>query len=97
MLADLKELAAQRGAIRLARAVQKRLWAVRGVKSGSPDRGVKQADYDVLSGVEVPAVLVEVGFIDHPIEGAELLRPEVQAETAKAIADGILEYLKRVR
>jgi N-acetylmuramoyl-L-alanine amidase len=42
----------------------------------------------------MPAVLVEVGFIDHPIEGLELLRSEVRAQIAKAIADAILESLE---
>jgi N-acetylmuramoyl-L-alanine amidase len=35
-------------------------------------------------------VLVEVGFIDHPIEGRELATPAVQAGLADALAKAIL-------
>jgi N-acetylmuramoyl-L-alanine amidase len=41
----------------------------------------------------MPAALVEVGFIDHPIEGHELLEPEVQSDIADAIAAGIASQL----
>ena len=41
----------------------------------------------------MPAVLVEVGFLDHPIEGKELATPEVQGQLADAIAEAILEQL----
>jgi N-acetylmuramoyl-L-alanine amidase len=37
----------------------------------------------------MPAVLVEVGFIDHPIEGAELAEPAVRDRLADAIATAI--------
>ncbi len=89
-LADLALLEARRASMVLARAVQTRLLAARGT-AGS-NRGVKQAGYDVLSGVQAPAVLVEVGFVDHPIEGAELLRPEVQEQTAQALAEAIFDF-----
>ncbi len=87
-LADLGRLDAQRQALTLAKAVQTRLVAIR----PGNDRGVKQADLDVLEGVEAPAILVEVGFIDHPLEGAELLREDVIERIAQALADGIEEF-----
>ena len=46
-----------------------------------------------LKGAAMPAVLVEVGFIDHPIEGKELADPAVQAGIAIAIAEAIEEQL----
>jgi len=70
----------------LATAIQAHLREVRGASS---DRGVRQASMHVLLGATMPAVLVEVGFIDHPEEGLELLDPAVQAELAKAIATAI--------
>ncbi len=72
---------------RLARAVQTRLAATR-----PGDRGVRQAPYDVLDGVQVPAVLVEVGFVDHASEGLELARREVQRAIARALADGVVDF-----
>jgi N-acetylmuramoyl-L-alanine amidase len=91
LLAELERLEAQRGSAALAHALQARL-----APTGTPaDRGVKQAAYDVLAGVHAPAALVEVGFIDHPVEGAELLRPEVQRRIAAQLADGILDFVSR--
>ena len=43
----------------------------------------------MLRLTKVPAVLIEVGFIDHPIEGHELMRADVQAEIARAIAEEV--------
>jgi N-acetylmuramoyl-L-alanine amidase len=41
----------------------------------------------------MPAVLVEMGFIDHPIEGRELVQPETREKIAGAIADAISAQL----
>lgn len=72
----------------LAAAVQKALRAVRGPEG---DRGVRQDAHHVLLGATMPAVLIEVGFIDHPIEGHELMRADVQAAIATAIAGAIVQ------
>jgi N-acetylmuramoyl-L-alanine amidase len=73
-------------ALRMQRALRER----RG-KDG--DRGVRQDSQHVLLGATMPAVLVEVGFLDHPIEGKQLADPAVQALLADAIAQAILEQL----
>jgi N-acetylmuramoyl-L-alanine amidase len=83
LLAELSQLDAQRSSVGLASALAARL-----------DEGqTKQAGYDVLSGVQAPAVLVEIGFIDHPIEGVQLLRPEVQKRIGEALAEGVFDFL----
>jgi N-acetylmuramoyl-L-alanine amidase len=57
------------------------------------DRGIKQegAQLDVLQGLQMPGVLVEVGFLDHPEEGPYLAsepgREAVATALAKAIED----------
>lgn len=97
LLDELDMLYAHRRSLALARALQTRLAKAR---PATADRGVRQAAHDVLDGVQAPAVLVEVGFIDHPIEGRELATPEVQERIAGALADGVLEFLhvdKRAR
>jgi len=38
-------------------------------------------------------VLVEVGFIDHPIEGTQLAEATTQAQLASAIAEAIEDRL----
>ena len=86
VLDDVERGAAQWEAAELAAAMQDRLREVRG---GEGDRGVRQDAHHVLLGATMPAVLVEVGFVDHPIEGRELVDPAVQDEIAGAIADAI--------
>jgi N-acetylmuramoyl-L-alanine amidase len=88
LIDDLERGGALARAARLADKVQTHLGAVR-----SASRGVRQAAMDVLMGPTMPAVLVEVGFIDHPIEGVELLRHDVREQIAGAIADAIVEAL----
>jgi len=43
----------------------------------------------------MPAVLVEVGFIDHPIEGVELADEATRDAIAGAIADAIADAVTR--
>lgn len=86
VLDDLERGAAQWEAADLATDVQRELRAVRGPAG---DRGVRQDAQHVLLGATMPAVLVEVGFIDHPVEGRELATPEVQAQLADALARAI--------
>jgi N-acetylmuramoyl-L-alanine amidase len=87
---DLERGSALPQAARLADRIQTRLGEAR---SASASRGVRQAAMDVLMGPTMPAVLVEVGFIDHPVEGVELLRRDVRERIADAIAAGILDFL----
>lgn len=61
---------------------------------GKKSRGVKQAPYMVLHKAYMPRVLVEMGFISNPTEGAYLDSEDGQNETAKAIADAIISYKK---
>lgn len=56
--------------------------------------GVKQAPYMVLHKAYMPRVLIEMGFISNPIEGAKLDSEEGQDEIAQAIADAIISYKK---
>jgi len=75
----------------LALAVQGRLNARLGLR----DRGVKQAPFVVLTGATMPAILVEVGFLSNPNEEEKLSRPDHQQELAEAIADGVLDFVRR--
>jgi len=59
--------------------------------------GVKSANFWVLVGAQMPAILVEVGYISHPIEGKHLMNNKYQFLLAKGIADGIERYLKNTR
>lgn len=60
------------------------------------DRGIRQGSFDVLRGLKMPSVLIELGFIDHPIEGEELVRDAFRQRMAHTIAQGIARYLKQI-
>lgn len=60
------------------------------------DRGVRQARFDVLMGARMPAVLHEVGFLDHPDESAMLLDEQRRGEIIEALAQATLGYFKEV-
>ncbi len=61
---------------------------------GQKDRGVKQAPFMVLHKAFMPRVLIEMGFISNPTEGARLDSEEGQQEIAQSIADAIVSYKK---
>jgi N-acetylmuramoyl-L-alanine amidase len=90
LLDDVERGSSQWEAAELAARMQKSLRATRG---DTGDRGVRQDAHHVLLGATMPAVLVEVGFIDHPIEGKQLAEPATQAELADAIAAAIEDQL----
>lgn len=90
VLDDVERGASQWESAELAARMQKALRAVRGPEG---DRGVRQDAHHVLLGATMPAVLVEVGFIDHPIEGKQLAEPAVQAQLADALVLAITDQL----
>jgi N-acetylmuramoyl-L-alanine amidase len=55
--------------------------------------GVKPANFWVLVGAQMPAILVETGYITHPIEGKNLLNNYYKSLLAKGISEGIDRYL----
>jgi N-acetylmuramoyl-L-alanine amidase len=60
------------------------------------DGGVKPANFWVLVGALMPAVLVEIGYITHPKEGENLEKNYYQKLLAKGIAEGIERYLSNI-
>lgn len=58
------------------------------------DRGVKTGAIQVLSGTCAPAVLVEAGFLTNAQEAGFLKDNLYQTALARAIVEGILEWLK---
>jgi N-acetylmuramoyl-L-alanine amidase len=72
-------------------------WRLADTLGRDRDRGIKQewASLDVLQGLEMPAVLVEVGFLDHAEEGPFLLSEAGQRAIAKALAGAITDLRSR--
>lgn len=58
------------------------------------DRGLFKSKFYVINHTTVPAILVEMGFISNADERAELITDARKQKTAKAIAEGIIEYIK---
>lgn len=59
------------------------------------DRGLFKSKFYVINHTEVPAILVEMGFLSNPNERCELISEKRKQQTAEAIANGILRYLNK--
>jgi N-acetylmuramoyl-L-alanine amidase len=59
----------------------------------SPSRGVKTADFYVLRGSLMPAVLVEIGYITNDKEMSQLIKKEYQDKIAQSISEGVTGFL----
>ena len=75
----------------LAELIQRRIGRIH----PGPSRGVKQAGFRVLVTAFMPAVLVEIGFGTNAGEASYMTDPSRMDELSAAVADGVLEYLKR--
>lgn len=56
------------------------------------DRGVKQANFYVLRGAFMPAVLLELGYITNKEEEKKLIKFSYQDKLTKAIFEGIKDF-----
>ncbi len=59
------------------------------------DRGVFKAPLSLLRGADMPAVLIEIGYVSHPAEEKDLGNPEVMSDFAEAIGEGIRQYFEQ--
>lgn len=62
---------------------------------GRQNRGLKQKGLAVLSRLEMPGILVEVGFLDHPYEGRLLLEGKFQKQILNALKSSVMRWLQR--
>jgi len=92
ILADLQRSETHGDSSRLAYSVHEALIE----ETRATNRGVQQAPFYVLMGLAAPAVLVEIGFISHPGEGAKLVDPAYQAQVAKALTTGVKRFLAQL-
>ena len=56
------------------------------------DGGVRPAPFWVLVGTQMPAILIETGFLTNPMEAKRLFNPTYQKLLAKGIANGVVAY-----
>ena len=91
VLNHAKTIASHKLAIDIQRGMLGSLNAhYKGVKDG----GVREGPFWVLVGAQMPAVLVEVGFITNPKEAKRLVNNTYRKRMAMGIADGIERYFK---
>jgi N-acetylmuramoyl-L-alanine amidase len=73
-----------------ARAVQREL--VRAL--GFPDRGLQErSDFTGFNWADVPAILVEVGFMTNPVEDRALATAAYRDRAAQGLCRGVLRFL----
>ena len=82
---------------RLAHAVQKGMLSlVKRKYKRVKNLGVKQAPFYVLIGAQMPAILVETGFLSNPTEKRRLINKRYQERIAEGICAGIKAYIKSI-
>ncbi|WP_218147916.1 N-acetylmuramoyl-L-alanine amidase [Hydrogenimonas thermophila] len=83
---------------KLAIDLQKQiLSSLRSKYRGVVDNGVREGPFWVLVGAQMPAVLIEIGYITHPTESKRLFNPYYQKLLAEGIANGIESYIRHNR
>jgi N-acetylmuramoyl-L-alanine amidase len=92
ILGDLIRTEHLRESSELASAIQRGLARLPG-----ESRGVKQAPFVVLTGVNMPAALVEIGFVTNAAEVKRLGQRDAQNALAKAIAAALVETMGQNR
>lgn len=88
ILSDLSQTEHLENSNNMALLIQQNL--VAGTKS--VDRGVKQANFYVLRGAFMPAVLIELGFITNAEEEALLANEQYQERLARTIFEGLKRF-----
>ncbi|MDZ8035352.1 N-acetylmuramoyl-L-alanine amidase [Nostoc sp. DedSLP04] len=66
-------------------------------KLGRPSYGVFWDNLALTRPADAPSVLLELGFMSNPDEFEQVVNPEEQKKMAKAIAQGITEWVRSVR
>ncbi|EIP5774387.1 N-acetylmuramoyl-L-alanine amidase [Campylobacter jejuni] len=77
---------------KLAIDVQKNILTQTRKKYKIVDGGVREAPFWVLVGAQMPAILIEIGYITHPNEGKRIANKAFQDLLVKGIADGVESY-----
>jgi N-acetylmuramoyl-L-alanine amidase len=59
------------------------------------DGGVREAPFWVLVGAQMPAILLEIGYITNPTEIKRIFSASYQSRIAKGVADGVDGYFRK--
>ena len=55
-------------------------------------RPIQQAPFRVLAGANMPAILVEMGFLSNPEQERQMTEPDFQTRVAEAILAGVVRF-----
>ena len=72
----------------LAESIQSQMVA----KTGARNRGIKENYFYVIKNAQSPAVLVEIGFVNHPEEGQLLATDAYRDQLAEGLFEGIMGF-----
>ncbi|WP_080146734.1 N-acetylmuramoyl-L-alanine amidase [Marinilactibacillus piezotolerans] len=64
-------------------------------QTGAKDRGVKEANFHVIRETHMPAVLLELGFMDNPSDLSKITTSSYQSKLAVGVTNGIDDYFGR--
>jgi len=76
--------------VRFAQILQRRLDPV----FPRMDRGLRDAPVLILQNLNIPAVVLEIGFATSPNDRKKLQEESIQAAVAKAVADGVRDFFQ---
>nr|WP_261536903.1 N-acetylmuramoyl-L-alanine amidase [Clostridioides difficile] len=57
------------------------------------DRGIVENNFEVLRESNMPAILIECGFLTTPSEEQKIINEKYQDQLAEGIVQGVLSYL----
>jgi N-acetylmuramoyl-L-alanine amidase len=60
------------------------------------DRGIKRARFLVIRDIKIPGVLLEGGFMNHPVDGRQIATIAYRDAFARAILEGVNRYKSAV-
>ena len=90
-LLDLSQTATINDSLKLAKAVLSEIGGINTLHKPH----VEQAGFAVLKAPDVPSILVETAFISNPQEERRLTDNAYQEKLARAILEGIREYVAK--
>ncbi|HAC79338.1 MAG: N-acetylmuramoyl-L-alanine amidase [Candidatus Binatia bacterium] len=95
ILSDMLQTGKAKESWSLAEAVQEETTSYLSSRWKSVENlGVKKGPFYVLVGAYMPCILVEVGFLTHPVEGQRLSTRRYQNDLAEGLARGIKRFLR---
>jgi|GEM_PF-2991251 len=96
IIEDLVRTSKMQESVELANSIHKKIINnLRKSYSDINDLGIKEAPFFVLYNTKMPSVLAEISFLSHKMENQRLQNQTYLKSVARAIAEGILDYIQK--